>query len=413
MDASAHRRADANELGGRFVRPSLTVGLLLTLAALAWGAIVVGFYYPDLVREILHPLAIGRASRLEGLGAITLPDAVSGRYLLRDAWAVVGVGLLAFGALALGAQILRVARLALPGTGEALTRLAVGLGAISMLVLMLGLVHALKPNVLTALVVVLAVNAAVWTWRQRRRLSRLSLERVRLPAPSVMLVLFGLLGLAFLLTALVGALGPEIGFDALWYHLALPRLYLDQGHVFGTPFEFVSLYPQGTEMLYAVGLDWGGARAAKLVDLLFGVLAVLATFRLARRYMSWRFALVAAVVFLAAPTVHWEMTTAYVELAIAFFVTLSITELVDWRTDRDRRHVWRAAILLGLALGTKHLALLFVPPLFAVVLIGLFQDQRAAGASTAKGLGRGTVIGAGFSLAALLVHPRGTCEPHS
>ena len=32
---------------------------------------------------------------------------------------------------------------------------------------------------------------------------------------------------------LIGALGPELGFDALWYHLTLPKIYLSEGKIFG------------------------------------------------------------------------------------------------------------------------------------------------------------------------------------
>ena len=31
---------------------------------------------------------------------------------------------------------------------------------------------------------------------------------------------------------LVGALGPELSFDSLWYHLTLPKLYLEQQRVY-------------------------------------------------------------------------------------------------------------------------------------------------------------------------------------
>jgi len=34
---------------------------------------------------------------------------------------------------------------------------------------------------------------------------------------------------------LLGALGPELGFDALWYHLTIPKIYLAQGRVFFIP----------------------------------------------------------------------------------------------------------------------------------------------------------------------------------
>jgi hypothetical protein len=71
--------------------------------------------------------------------------------------------------------------------------------------------------------------------------------------------------LLFLIIALTGALAPESGYDALWYHLQFPRVWLTHGTILDFPTEFHSLYPMTWELLYGVGLALGGPIAAKLL----------------------------------------------------------------------------------------------------------------------------------------------------
>src|SRR3989344_8307152 len=34
---------------------------------------------------------------------------------------------------------------------------------------------------------------------------------------------------------LIGALGPELSFDALWYHLTIPKIFLEEHRIFHIP----------------------------------------------------------------------------------------------------------------------------------------------------------------------------------
>lgn len=69
-----------------------------------------------------------------------------------------------------------------------------------------------------------------------------------------------------LLLLLVGSLTPAFGGDELWYHLMLPRLYLQEGRMFPIPYNVPSHYPLLAEMVYVWALSLAHAPLCKLLQ---------------------------------------------------------------------------------------------------------------------------------------------------
>jgi hypothetical protein len=163
---------------------------------------------------------------------------------------------------------------------------------------------------------------------------------------------------AALLFALVAALAPEIEYDAAWYHLWLPLQWLEAGRLRDIVSEYVSLYPGGWELLNGAALALGGPTAAKLLHFaclpLLGAAACLLA-------SATRVPLPASLVFalvVTAPTMMWEGSTAYVDLALAWLVTLGCVALFRYHDSNNRRWLVAAAVTLGGAVAVKHLALI-------------------------------------------------------
>ncbi len=182
--------------------------------------------------------------------------------------------------------------------------------------------------------------------------------------------LFLLLAGLFLLQALInleGALGPELGFDSLWYHLTLPKIYLQQGQVFflrGGLF-YYSAMPKLTEMLYLVSLSFSPAGTlAKIIHFSFGILTAVALYNLGKRYLKPRWAALSAILFYSTLIVGWQSTTAYVDLGRTFFEVLALDLFLQ-----SGKRVEEGAILLGLAISTKLLALASLPVFLILVFL--------------------------------------------
>lgn len=179
---------------------------------------------------------------------------------------------------------------------------------------------------------------------------------------------------------LIGTLGPELGFDALWYHLTLPKLYLANHSVFFIPggLLYYSAMPKLAEMLYIGGLSFGNEILVKFIHFLFSLLICLALYKLSRKFLNTFFSLVAVVIFYANLVVAWESITAYVDLIRTFFEVMALWAFVNWIELKKKKWLVWSAGMLGLAVTTKLLAMGNLV-IFSLLIIYNFLDSRLRG----------------------------------
>jgi len=257
---------------------------------------------------------------------------------------------------------------------EAPFAIALGLGMLSYLVLAIGLLGQLHRWLGVALVVFLALLG----WRHVLRLPGALLASLRVGSVRAASVLCGAFLSAMGLLTLLGALAPSTDgdYDALFYHLTLPKLYLLHGRISVQPWLTHSNFPFLLEMLYLLGLMLKGQILAKLFHFTCGWLTVLAIYSFGRRFFSPRAGLLGAVAFAAVPFVLWEMTSAYNELAFALYAFLALYALALWYQTRASGWLWISAILCGFALGTKLLALAVPAFIICALLLSLRREPK-------------------------------------
>ncbi len=157
---------------------------------------------------------------------------------------------------------------------------------------------------------------------------------------------------------LIGVLGPELGFDALWYHLTLPKIYL-MGHAVSYIPGGLFLYstmPKLLELLYIGGLSFGSAIFPKLIHFGFGLLTLVVLYQIARRFLSRPMSFLVLVIFYANLVVGWESISAYIDLGRTFFELLSFSALLSWIETKDKKFFYYSALFIGFAITTKLLA---------------------------------------------------------
>lgn len=173
------------------------------------------------------------------------------------------------------------------------------------------------------------------------------------------LMLTSLILLCFLaIITLVGALGPEYAFDALWYHLTLPKLYVLTHTIQHIPggLLYYSDMPRIGEMLYTVLLLFTNEISAKVLHWIFGLCLVGITYHVGKKYLGKKWALLASLVFYSNIAVAWESTTAYIDLIRAFFEILAFWGFLHWFETKKKIWFIESAVMVGLAIGTKILA---------------------------------------------------------
>lgn len=157
----------------------------------------------------------------------------------------------------------------------------------------------------------------------------------------------------------IGALGPELAFDALWYHLTFPKLYLQDHsiHFISGGLLYYSTMPKLTEMLYVGALSLQGEILAKIIHFSFGLLSCVALYKIARKFFSQEIALMAVIIFYANLVVAWESITAYIDLARTFYETMALWAYLLWTEKNNRKYLLLTGVMVGLAISTKLLAL--------------------------------------------------------
>lgn len=275
-----------------------------------------------------------------------------------------------------------------------------GLAAISTSLSTLALFGMLRPGAITGTVGALCLAPLILArararagvaWRALRGLP----GRVRALAlrsrGAHRLVLAALLVMAAV--SLVKAMAPPWYPDALYYHLALPRLYLDAGGFVPVPQDPLGgTQPGFSQMLFAIPLAFGMDGVAALLGWAYLPVTLLATALLARRMAGREAALGAVAVLMVTPHLAWVAGAPVADLPFTAHVTVALLAAVRSRSDDTGG--WRtvAALVAGLALATKYQGL--VP--MALIWLALAVPVRWSVASALSVLRMTLLMGLPF-----------------
>ncbi len=315
---------------------------LLAAAVLLWFAIGLAYYY-----AFHRPFTPEFAVRV----------VLAARDLL---W----TGLLFAAAGGLGARLLPqvpvapLARLAV--------RAALGLGLLSLLYLLLGSTlgtgAALAWLVLLGLLVWLRRHLRAW-WQDAAGFGALWHASGRLGR------VLGSLSAGVVAVALPLALAPPLVFDALVYHLSLPKIYLLQGQV-----GYVAdIMHWGQPQLVHMLVTWAGALSAghgALVAWGLGVLALLGLLGHVAERWGARLGWVAVAALLSGASLAASLSSAYMDWGGVLFGWGVLLFLDVWHQTRQPGWIVWAGLLCGLAFGTKYTAGILAPLGVLALLVG-------------------------------------------
>ncbi len=295
-----------------------------------------------------------------------------------------------FAGLGLGQMIAAALRFETPTTATRyVVATALGMGALSLLVLGLGMAGVMNRGIWIAIIAALD-GIAIWmAVRQYRTAS--TLDGAAETSSSMMrwIALLPALFLAF--GILAAAMPPGIlwpaegsGYDVLEYHLGAPRDYFDAGRIAYLPDNIYSNFPFNVEMLYLLSMMLHGdpVRAvytAKILNLLLGVLAVLAIWRAGAR-VSGDTGIAAAVLAGCVPFLVYLSGVAYVENGMLFFASAAMLVALGLRDRSDGvlRPSLIAGLLAGFAAGCKYTALpMIAAPLVVFAVIEAFRSKTS------------------------------------
>ena len=253
-----------------------------------------------------------------------------------------------------------------------------GLGAIALGMLGLGLLGCLTrwaTMLLLAVLVLLSLPGFSAVWR-----ALTSLRSAKLPRWGLRVYLLGMLTLTLLV-----ALAPPTSWDGLFYHLTMPRLYIEQGRIAPVTDMPHQYFPGLMEMLYLALMLIRGDVAATLIHFAFLCLLGAVVYRLAQRHLQPGLGWKAVMVYAAMPMIFVLGAWAYNDLALAFYQLAALYALLNWLDNGSVRWLTLSAVFCGLAMGLKYTS--FVCPLIVALFVcWRLARERASGGTWVRAL---------------------------
>lgn len=254
--------------------------------------------------------------------------------------------------------------------------LAVLIGLYAYSIFFLGLLFLLKPQIIVIFSVIFLFLVSIFY--RKNILSFKPIEKFRNLAKSPIDQLLIFIFLIQIFVNLIGALGPELSFDALWYHLTFPKLYLEWEGIAHVPGGLLYYWgiPKLTELIYTAQLSFGSEIIPKITHLVFGILSALVLFQISKKYLSNTLSLLAVLIFYTNPVVGWQSTTAYIDLTRTFFEVLALLAFVNWIDNLKIKWFLLSSVILGLAISTKLISLATIPIYIALIFLQNFKFSK-------------------------------------
>ena len=184
---------------------------------------------------------------------------------------------------------------------------------------------------------------------------------------------FNILILAILVVlALILALAPPLKTDALVYHLAIPKAYLEHHGIVNLPNNMYSFFPLLFDMVFLFAMTFGVESLPALCGLGMAFLLLTGLGVYFRQYLSPRLAWFVPVLFFSTPTFFEISASAYIDLALAGFIFFTFYAWDRWRETRLPFWFFYMALFAGAAWATKLTGLIVLP----LVVLGIALEGK-------------------------------------
>ncbi len=198
-------------------------------------------------------------------------------------------------------------------------------------------------------------------------------------------------------SSFIAALAPPTAKDTLLYHFAVPKAFIAQGSSGFIEGNIASYLALGNEMHVVWAMLLGGfvnARAAEAAAgaamWMFFPLLLAAVFGWAREIgVSRRWSLIAVLMIASVPSVYHVAASAYIDVALALFVTLAGYALSRWWRSLENGWLVLIAIFLGAALSAKLTSLVVIAAFGLIILLRVRKAKESEPNAVGKILATG------------------------
>jgi hypothetical protein len=173
---------------------------------------------------------------------------------------------------------------------------------------------------------------------------------------------------------------PDLGYDALAYHLTIPAHMLEIGYWRFDVKQYIwSVMPFGGDWLFVPPYFLAGEQGARLLNTSFLFAIAFACYRILVPRIGSTIALTAPAILLTWPLSFLEIGSAFIEAPLAFFFIMAFFEIVGPAPGKKGRWIV-LAIFAGYACAIKLLGVLILP----FLLLGAILRSRSEQFETLK-----------------------------
>ena len=262
-----------------------------------------------------------------------------------------------------------------PSRVRSFLQVGLGIGLLSLSVLLIGSIWKINPQILGGLLVVFAIISYRFIGQWAKDLLQGDSE-LTTPNDLSIKTMGTVIGIIFL-TQFFVSLAPATRYDALNYHLTLPKAYLVFEKIQDVPWLIMSGMPQVSEMIYTILLALGGESAVLIFNWIIGVLLSLGLFGFLQQKLDRHSAWVGVGSLFGGYTLASALSWGYVDLMAAFF-GLGVIILLDHSLVSGKKHHYiLAGVFSGLAFGCKYPAgVIFLAGLFTLIVYFLKNKDQ-------------------------------------
>ncbi|HVT00814.1 MAG TPA: glycosyltransferase family 39 protein, partial [Patescibacteria group bacterium] len=241
------------------------------------------------------------------------------------------------------------------------------IGIYSYAIFLLGLIHFLNAFSLSIVSILFLFSCLYLSLRAVHRLpSFKSVQKLNIQEK-----LGALLIIVLSIVNFIGALGPETSFDALWYHLTIPKIFILYNKIFFIPggLLYYSTMPKLVDILYIPALYFHVDFATRLLSFSFYILTLILIYITARLLLPKWFSILAVLIYASNLVVDWQATVSFIDSARTFFECLSVYYLIKFIVEKREQDLTKIGVSLGLAVATKILAIGSLFPVSVVLFV--------------------------------------------
>ena len=158
--------------------------------------------------------------------------------------------------------------------------------------------------------------------------------------------------------AFVDALAPPYDYDGLMYHLQGPKTFFQANRIFPDMDNWWNNYPFTVQMVFSTSLAYEVDFAAKLINLAYGVILLVAVARLSHLLLPQAEPWIAVAAMLAIPALPRWFSFAYIDIGWAAYAVISVWCIFKWRRSGDQTQLAIGGLFAGLTLGSKYVGIL-------------------------------------------------------